>query len=228
MSALLANLNPFNSANPLIADNPVAASVFAPNQGAAAGGNSNLLTPNVNASSHPACVVSGASKDRALILSSCGPEVREGASCDREATGGGSKPRRESGRRDGKDLRARAGVAPGPHDSIRDATPDPAPSFLSAANGAALAGVALTGTPADFSDALRINSIPHHAIQNRNRFEPDMDALYNEIVNGHPRDLDLDPPPLFLRKLSKSFLRALFNHTGTPCDYSSSPSQRHS
>lgn len=50
-------------------------------------------------------------------FSSCGPEEREGASCDREATCGGSNPRRESGRRDGKDMRARVGVAPGPHDS---------------------------------------------------------------------------------------------------------------
>lgn len=53
----------------------------------------------------------------AFLFSSCGPEEREGAPCDRGATGGGSNPRRESGRRDGKNPRARAGVASSPHDA---------------------------------------------------------------------------------------------------------------
>ena len=37
----------------------------------------------------------------------------------------------------------------------------------------------------------------------------DMDALYKAIVKEHPRDLDLEPPPLFLRKPSSAFLRAI-------------------
>jgi hypothetical protein len=33
-------------------------------------------------------------------------------------------------------------------------------------------------------------------------------------LNVHPRDLDLDPPPLFLRKPRPAFLRALFDLGG--------------
>lgn len=35
-------------------------------------------------------------------------------------------------------------------------------------------------------------------------------------LNIHPRDLDLDPPPLFLRKPRPAFLRALLQLGGTP------------
>ena len=185
MSTLLAN--PFlNSANPLIADNPVAASVFAPNQGAAAGDNLELAgAKKERAVLVRSLGIRAQEKDPASISSSCGPDAREGASCDREATGGGSKPRRESGRRDGKDLRARAGVAPGPHDSISDATPDPALNPLPPTDRAAtLAGVALTGTPADFSDALRTNSLPYSAINNRGRFELN-EALFMSDIKSY-------------------------------------------
>ncbi len=41
------------------------------------------------------------------------------------------------------------------------------------------------------------------------------DALYAAISASHPRDLDLDPPPLFLRKPSKSFMQALFDLAGS-------------
>src|SRR5258708_7868953 len=55
--------------------------------------------------------------------------------------------------------------------------------------------------------------LPYHAVQSRHRFKPDMDALYREIVAGHPRDLD-DPPPLFLRSPSPEFMAALIGLGG--------------
>ena len=74
-----------------------------------------------------------------------------------------------------------------------------------------LAAGATLSAPAVFLErTLRNRSLPY----SNNRFVPDFDALYNEIVNGHPRDLDLHPPPLFLRKPSKSFLRSLYQIAG--------------
>ncbi len=46
--------------------------------------------------------------------------------------------------------------------------------------------------------------------QEPREYTPNFDALYSAITNSHPRDLDLDPPPLFLRKPRPAFLRALF------------------
>jgi hypothetical protein len=67
------------------------------------------------------------------------------------------------------------------------------------------AGVALTGTPAVFSE---------HNTNTPREIPIDFDALYRAITNEHPRDLDLDPPPLFLRKPRPAFLRALYHLAG--------------
>jgi hypothetical protein len=62
----------------------------------------------------------------------------------------------------------------------------PAPSLLSAEHVASFTGAWIETPP-----------LPYSAIQNRNRFKPDMDAIYAAAIDGHPRDLDLDRPPFF-------------------------------
>lgn len=48
--------------------------------------------------------------------------------------------------------------------------------------------------------------------------ERDIDSIaltaVSKALNLHPRDLDLDPPPLFLRSPSQAFIRALFSIAG--------------
>jgi hypothetical protein len=48
--------------------------------------------------------------------------------------------------------------------------------------------------------------LPYHAIRNKNRFEPDMDALFDAMLPPEP--------PIFLRKPSPAFLRSLLQLAG--------------
>ncbi len=80
-----------------------------------------------------------------------------------------------------------------------------------------LSGVSVQERPlADFTHDILESFSDYAARESKHIISPPLNAErigYNAVraaLNIHPRDLDEDPPPLFLRKPRPAFLRALF------------------
>jgi hypothetical protein len=149
--------------------------------------------------SRPAARISPAGVDRATKATIAGAVVKDASGCERDRA---------------LAVASLAGVASSPHDPIAETLHTPSVFPGEDHIPELLALLKERCAPEPFSEYARRRSLPivsppmpYHAIQDRNRFEPDIDAMY---------DYNVPPePPLFLRNPRPAFLRALFQLGGT-------------